>query len=146
MMNMVHPDDWKRSTEIMQQYSDSKQKVNVDTEETENLVFDYAAMSERLMNDKELMQIIADTYLTDMPEQIEQLKTWVQDGDVEQVAAQAHKIKGASSNVGAMALSALAFKIEQAGKAGDMKMISLNVTALEQCFEQLKSTMEETFS
>ena len=109
-------------------------------------VFDYAAMSERLMDDQELIQVIADAYLSDMPVQIEQLKTLVQNEDVEQAAAQAHKIKGASSNVGAMALSALALKMEQAGKAGDMDSISQNVTALEQCFEQLKSTMEETLS
>jgi HPt (histidine-containing phosphotransfer) domain-containing protein len=98
------------------------------------------------MDDQELIQLIADTYLTDMPVQIQQLKTLVQNEDVEQSAAMTHQIKGASSNVGAMALSALAFKMEQAGKAGDMNTIGLNVTVLEQCFEQLKSTMEEALS
>ena len=139
-------ENWLANDGSNQEISDSKQDVNIDTEEAEEPVFDYAAMSERLMDDQELIQLIADAYLTDMPVQIEQLKTLVQNEDIEQAAAQSHKIKGASSNVGAMALSALAFKMEQAGKAGDMKTISQNVTALEKCFEQLKSTMEEALS
>lgn len=137
---------WLAKDEGNQEHSDSKQEVIDEAEGAEELVFDYAAMSERLMDDQELIKLIADAYLTDMPVQIEQLKTFVQDGDVEQAAAQAHKIKGASSNVGAMALSALAFIMEQAGKKGDMDTIRLNVVALEQCFEQIKSKMEETLS
>jgi signal transduction histidine kinase/CheY-like chemotaxis protein/HPt (histidine-containing phosphotransfer) domain-containing protein len=137
---------WLANDECQKEYASSEQEADVDTEETEPPVFDYAAMSERLMDDQDLIQLIADAYLTDMPVQIEQLKTFVQDGDVEQAAAQVHKIKGASSNVGAMVLSALAFKMEQAGKEGDIDMISQNVTTLEQCFEQIKSTMEETLS
>ena len=81
-----------------------------------------------------------------MPVQIEQLKVFVKEHNTEQASAQAHKIKGASSNVGGMAVAALAFKMEQAGKIGDLSMISQQVTALEQSFEQLKSTMEETLS
>jgi len=141
-------EQWLENTSILGPDSESEFELIADTvtDEEEQPVFDYAAMSERLMDDKELIQIIADAYLSDMPIQIEQLKTLVQDGDVEQAAAQAHKIKGASSNVGAMKLSELAFKMEQAGKTGDMKLISKNILVLEQCFEQLKSTMKATIS
>ena len=106
-------------------------------------IFDYAAMSERLMNDKELIAIIAETFLTDMPVQIEQLKTFVKDGDVVQATAQAHKIKGAASNVGGLALSALAFKMEQAGKNGNMDVIRQNLTELEQSLQAIKQSMKE---
>ncbi|MFW5444264.1 MAG: Hpt domain-containing protein, partial [Methylococcaceae bacterium] len=101
------------------------------------------AMSERLMDDKELIQVITDAYLSDMPVQIEQLKTFMQDGDVEQAAAQAHKIKGASANVGGMALSAVASLMEESGKTNDMVTISQNFIMLEEQFTQLKATMEE---
>ncbi len=129
--------------------SESESQMPVEQEQTEDeeeLIFDYSAMSERMMNDKELIQVIADAYLEDMPKQIEQLKASVKEHNIEQASAQAHKIKGASSNVGGMALAALAFKMERAGKIGDMQMISQHVTVLEQNFEQLKSTMEETLS
>ncbi len=141
-------EQWLKTSHKLEQNLEVELELIADTvtDEDEQPVFDYAAMSERLMDDKELIHVIADAYLSDMPIQIEQLKTLVQDGDVEQAAAQAHKIKGASSNVGAMKLSDLAFKMEQAGKTGDMELISKNILALEQCFVQLKSTMEETLS
>lgn len=114
--------------------------------EAEEIVFDYQSMSERLMDDEELIKVIADAFLSDMPKQIAQLNVCVDKNDVEQAAAQAHKIKGACSNVGAMALTALAFKIEQAGKAGDINMIKQYLAELDSCFEQLKLTMEEQLS
>ena len=111
---------------------------------TEEPVFDHAAMSDRLMGDTALMQSVAEAFLSDMPTQIAQLNDYVQAGDVQQVTSQAHKIKGASANVGGMALSALVLQMEQAGIEGDMETISQNLTELEQRFSQLKSTMAET--
>ncbi|BCG64345.1 MAG: two-component system, sensor histidine kinase and response regulator [Methyloprofundus sp.] len=116
------------------------------TEEEELPIFDYAAMSERLMDDKDLIQVIADAFLSDMPVQIKQLHDFVQANDLAQATAQAHKIKGASANVGGMVLSNLALAMEQAGKAGDMPSLQQHLTTLEQSFTQLKSTMEETLS
>jgi len=101
-------------------------------------------MSARLMDDNDLIQIIADTFLADMPVQVEQLKASIDDNDCDQAAALAHKIKGAASNVGADVFSAVAFTMEQAGKSGDIEKIKQTYTELEQCFSQLKSTMEET--
>ncbi|MCF6252967.1 MAG: response regulator [Methylococcaceae bacterium] len=139
-------EQWLKTSHKSEQNSEVESILIADTatDEDEQPIFDYAAMSERLMDDKELIQVIADAYLSDMPIQIKQLKTLVQEGNIEQAAAQAHKIKGASSNVAAMKLSDLAFKMEQAGKTGDIELIRQHIMALEQCFEQLKSTMEET--
>ncbi len=118
-------------------------EVKGETEEEGELVFDYPAISERLMDDKALIQTIIDAYLADMPLQIEQLKAFIHDQNTEQLAAQAHKIKGASSNVGAMALAALAYKMEQAGKLGDITMVEQDLAELECAFELLKTTMME---
>lgn len=142
---------WLNQVEIDQQLPDAELLLDIKTEQDSDLdldldldpVFDFVAMSERLMDDKELIQVITDAYLSDMPVQIEQLKTFMQDGDVEQAAAQAHKIKGASANVGGMALSAVASLMEESGKTNDMVTISQNFIMLEEQFTQLKATMEE---
>lgn len=63
--------------------------------------------------------------------------------DATQAAAQAHKIKGASANVGGMALSALALTMEQAGKTGELESIRQALPELEQRIVQLKTAMEE---
>jgi len=112
--------------------------------EDEIPIFDYKAMSERLMNDKELIAIIADTFLKDMPVQIDHLKMLVEEGDATKIAAQAHKIKGAASNVGAMHLIQSALKMEQAGKKGNMKNVFQDLTMLEQSFIQISKVMKET--
>ena len=106
-------------------------------------VFDYIAMTERLMGDKELISTVAEVFLMDMPRQIEQLQLLVEAGDVEQIAGLAHKIKGASANVGGMALSESALKIEQAGSIGDLDTIRQRMFELSQSFVELKTAMED---
>jgi HPt (histidine-containing phosphotransfer) domain-containing protein len=95
------------------------------------------------MGDEALVCTVAEAFLTDMSSQIEQLKSVVAAGDVQQVAVQAHKMKGAAVSVGGMALSALALKMERAGKAGELDTIRLELPKLEQHFVQLKVAMEE---
>ncbi len=107
-------------------------------------VFDYAAMSGRLMGDDSLVRTVAETFLTDMSVQIKQLKSVVAAGGAQQVTSQAHKIKGAAANVGGMALSAQARKMEQAGKTGELEAARQGLPELEQRFTQLKAKMEET--
>ena len=60
-------------------------------------IFDRPALLERLMNDKELMEMIIAGFLDDMPGQVSALKSLVENGQVEQAGAQAHKIKGAAA-------------------------------------------------
>ena len=116
--------------------------VEEDAEPSEP-VFDQEIISERLMGDVDLIRTISTTFLTDMSEQIAQLNMVINDNDVGQAAAQAHKIKGASANVGGLALSAVALKMERAGKAGELDAVRSNLPELEQCFDQLKTKMNE---
>ena len=106
-------------------------------------VFDRVAMSERLMNDEELIHTVTEVFLMDMPHLIEQLRSSVESNDVEHITGLAHKIKGASANVGGMALSESAFVIEQAGNTGDLEVIQQCMFELEQQFTQLKMAMEK---
>jgi len=127
-----------------EQQNQEVKETKVEEEDVEELVFDYPAMSERLMNDEELITIIANTFLDDMPTQIEQLKGFVVQDDIESVATQAHKIKGAALNVGAMAFSTIALTMEQAAKKGDWDVINHNSNLIDQSFLQIKTVMKET--
>ena len=106
-------------------------------------VFDYAALSKRLMDDEDLIRIVAEAFIADMSEQLELLKKSVLDEDLPLVAAQLHKIKGASANVGGMALSATILPMEQACKAGDIKTAAQMLPELERCFTLLKTAIEK---
>ena len=76
---------------------------------------------ERSMGDKEFLEDILQEFVKGMPEQIEALETAVSGGDGESIAQQAHTMKGASANLGADEMAAIALKLEQMGKESDLK-------------------------
>jgi HPt (histidine-containing phosphotransfer) domain-containing protein len=120
------------------------EQVDTDNEDpSDEVVFDFVAMSERLMNDNDLISTVADAFLQDMPVQIEQLVMLVDNGDCQQAGAQAHKIKGAAANVGGLTLSAQASIIEQSGKTGMTDDLIQQIEQLKQQYLLLKSEIEE---
>jgi len=124
---------------------DTKIDQNKSGKPTETLpIFDYASMRARLMGDEALVKTIAEAFLNDLPTDFGKLQSAVEDEDLEQVAAMAHKIKGSSANIGGMYLSASAEIIEQAGRTGDVQIISLELAKLEQHIAQLDKSMRET--
>jgi len=111
----------------------------------DEIIFDYDDMSRRLMNDHELMGSVAEIFYQDLDEQIEELKQAVANNDISQVSAVIHKIKGAAANVGGIALSALALKMEHAAKEGNLNFIIENTEAFTQSCNALKIAMEKAF-
>ncbi|NQZ32890.1 MAG: response regulator [Oceanospirillaceae bacterium] len=118
-------------------------EVSQNKTEGDKVIFDYEDMASRLMNDAELMKSVAEIFAVDLVEQLDKLKVSVKENQAKQAGAIMHQIKGASANVGGIALSALALKLEQAGKAGNLKEIEENITQLEIEFNRLKVAMEQ---
>jgi len=104
-------------------------------------IFDHSSMMERLMNDDDLARTIISAFLDDIPKQIEALKGYLDQEDVESAERQAHTIKGASANVSGMALRDVAFEMEKAGKAGDLHGIAALMPELERQFNLLNEAM-----
>ncbi|MBT7164118.1 MAG: response regulator, partial [Victivallales bacterium] len=87
-----------------------------DTQADAPPIWDKAGMLERLMDDEELTREIMEAFLEDVPQQIQSLKDYVAGGDAEGTERQSHSIKGASANVGAERLRAVALSMEKAAK------------------------------
>jgi CheY-like chemotaxis protein/HPt (histidine-containing phosphotransfer) domain-containing protein len=104
-------------------------------------VFDYSALSERLSGDEALTREIIETFLDDMPQQIDALRDAIDSGDILQATKQAHKIKGVAANVEGIAVSALSAEMEQSGKNGELEPLRQNMAELEQRYTQLKQAM-----
>jgi len=105
------------------------------------VVFDRAAMLKRLMNDEDLARVVIESFLDDIPRQIEALRGYLEAWEAPGAERQAHTIKGASANVGGEALRALAFEMEKAGKAGDLGSVAARMDDLEREFVRLKEAM-----
>ena len=135
------PNNDDKSTAVVADSGDTSE-CHVETEANEP-VFDQDALHKRMMGDENLVRAVAEAFVLDMNGMVEQLKTHVDGGDMQNVGALGHKIKGAASAMGGMALSSAALQIEQAGKAEQPERLDETLPLLEQRYDELKHAMRE---
>ena len=109
-------------------------------------VFDCDGFMKRIMGDMELARTLVEGFLADMPVQIEQLKAAIGTGDSSLAGKQAHRIKGAALTMGGLAFQQIAYSMELAGKAGNLKTLGAQVSQLEEEFENLKESLQKAWS
>jgi signal transduction histidine kinase/DNA-binding response OmpR family regulator len=112
---------------------------------TMNKVFDRTGFLDRLMGDKDLAGEILDGFLADVPLQVYEMKKALDIGDAHSIRQQAHSLKGASANVGAMALADIALQVELAGNAKDLIKASSLISELDNQFEILKKSLNPEY-
>ena len=114
------------------------------------VVFDGPGLLERAMNDREFMLGILGRFLEEMPPAIEELGVSIAAGDAVKVKAQAHGIKGAAANSGAMALRQSAAALQDAGASSDHEAIQRLWPELQAQYsrlvERLRSELPELFA
>jgi CheY-like chemotaxis protein len=115
--------------------------VAPEVSEPEAPIFDRAGMLERLM-DEEMVAIILARFLESAPQQIASLRSLLEAGDVEGATRQAHSLKGAASNVGGERLRQVAFAVERAARAGDLRAAAEHLVELEPQFHQLRAAIQ----
>lgn len=104
-------------------------------------VWDRDVMLERVLNDEDLLAMVRDAYLSDMPVQIAELKNLITSEDVDGVTRQAHTIKGASANVCAERMRGVGLWMETAAKGGDLAGVADKLAQLERELELVKKAM-----
>jgi PAS domain S-box-containing protein len=114
-----------------------------EAEAAQTVVFDRTGILARLMGDEELAQLVSNEFLSDIPRQIEALKSFLDGGDTAGALRQVHSIKGASANVGGEALRALAVETEKAGQEGGLDAIIVRVPDIESQFCRLRAAMSD---
>jgi CheY-like chemotaxis protein/HPt (histidine-containing phosphotransfer) domain-containing protein len=103
--------------------------------------FDYPSFLERMMNDEELARSLINTFLQDVPEQIDFLQSRIGEKDANASGRQAHKIKGSAGNMSALALAQVAGEMEAAGSKGDMGRIEDLFPELMRCAKRMSAAM-----
>jgi PAS domain S-box-containing protein len=109
-------------------------------------VFDRETLKNRLMGDEELVKEICAGFLEDIPGQMQSLREYIERCDASSAGRQAHTIKGAAANVGAMALNAVALNMEKAAKAGRWDETAVLMPEMERQFDIMKKHVEEELS
>lgn len=127
----------------------NKEPLVVDQQSGQNNgpgTFNAETMMANLMGDRQLVAIAINTFLEDMPGQIDTLEELIKQGQAQKSGAQAHKIKGASGYVAAGAFHDTALEMEQAGKAGDLKALEQLLPEIGNQFNRLKGDFEDYLS
>ena len=84
------------------------------------LIFNWDGLLHRLMGDEDFAKEIVDDFLKQIPDNLIAVKKALNKKDLLLVQREAHIIKGASGNVGALALQEIAEQIEIAGEEKDL--------------------------
>ena len=99
---------------------------------------------------EELRAIMGDEYralirmfVEDAPTHIAKLQAALAANDVPGMVAPAHTLKSSSANLGAMALSAVAKRIEQGARTGTLEKPALAVLMLENEFKRARSALDK---
>ena len=107
-------------------------------------IWDKQEMLERLMDDEVQVTMLLECFLSDIPQQIQALKAFLEDGDALGTERQAHTIKGLAANFGGKKLAAVAFEMEKLARNQNLTCVGAFVNDLETQFERLKEAILAT--
>jgi len=150
----------QRLTSGVQLYHDKKQISEKDNnmnliqeEETnaseepidEKFIFDYEHFALRMGNDEELVQMVIEEFLLDVPVRLETIEKEIEAGDIISVTINAHSVKGSAANLNAMHMKEIAFDLEQMSKEKAQKndLVS-KLNDLKKAFSILKPFLERS--
>jgi histidine phosphotransfer protein HptB len=86
---------------------------------------------------------ITGIFLRDTPQRVAELDESLASGDVEKFARAAHSIKGSSSNLGALALRAVAEKLENEARANGLAGLGALVQQLKEEFIRAENALTQ---
>jgi HPt (histidine-containing phosphotransfer) domain-containing protein len=95
------------------------------------LTFDLDALMTWVDGDAELLDELADAFVTQVSDWLDELKTAVAGGDAFTAYRVAHGVKGAVGNMGATAVRDAAAELEAMGRAGDLGAAPTTLDRLE---------------
>jgi len=106
-------------------------------------IFDWDGLLHRLMGDEDLAKEIIDDFLKQIPDNLLSVKKALEIEDLSLVQREAHIIKGASGNVGALSLQDIAEQIEIASEEKDLVKVGSFVAELDTQLEILKKKLTQ---
>lgn len=109
-------------------------------------IFDFVSFKKRMLDEEEIVKHIISGILDRMPGMIDELKEFIEQGDVNDAGRQAHKIKGAAANLGCELFRKAALRIELAAKSEGIDRITELMPNFEMEWDRLKTVLQEALS
>ena len=89
-----------------------------------------------------LVELIGD-YVEDSTARVARMRQAFNAGDAETLTLEAHTLKSSSASLGAETLSALAKRLEDMGRDGDLSALADDVARFEEQFAMVKTILEK---
>jgi PAS domain S-box-containing protein len=106
-------------------------------------VWDKAAAMKRVRGKEERLVYLAQLFVNDMPQRMNELREALQQQDLPTVMEKAHAVKGVSANLGALKLTKTAGDIESSGKAMDKDRVQRLIQVLERDFSEIQQHLTD---
>jgi HPt (histidine-containing phosphotransfer) domain-containing protein len=104
----------------------------------DNEIIHYPSALERIGGDKEFLEELLDIYMEEFESQVSVLDSALESQDFRAIQEIGHSLKGASANLSLMRLGEQAFRIETAGREGDIESARRGTDAMKVEFQNLK--------
>ena len=88
-------------------------------------------MLEDYADDNELVKMLCEAFVGELPDQVAGLKSTAAEGDATKTERAAHAFKGSAAAAGAVALQAVLRQVESAARAGDTAAVAEHVARVE---------------
>ncbi len=105
---------------------------------TENSIFDRSIILARLGNDENFLKELLDDFLEDVHTKLKEMKMHLMNGDLDAIIFIAHSLKGSSGNLAAISMQEAVCQLEDAGKRGDLKMVTECLIVVESEYKKLR--------
>ena len=105
---------------------------------TENSIFDRSILLTRLDNDENFLKELLDAFLEDAQTKLKEMKMHLIEGDLDAILFIAHSLKGSSGNLAAISMQEAVRQLENAGKRGDLKMVTAYFKVVESEYKKLR--------
>ncbi|MCW9016703.1 MAG: Hpt domain-containing protein [Kangiellaceae bacterium] len=119
------------------------QEKNMDDNIIDSSVWDHQSALSRVLGKEAILDNLINLFLSDTPQNIEQLEQAIQQEDIDSVRLKSHTIKGVAGNIGGSKLHELAGQIEKDAK----KQQTINLTYLGKLlrieFEKLQTVLKK---
>ncbi len=93
-------------------------------------------------DDPELLKLVIDSYLADLPRLLQDIRTAVELSDAQALEFSAHTLKSSSATVGAIPLAELCKQLENRGRTGALAESAMMVERLEAECERVRDALE----
>ena len=109
-------------------------------------VIDHAALLEGFDGSRSLLKKVARLFLTDYPQRVEEIKQSIRRGDADAMARAAHTLKGSVGNFAAKEAFAIAQRLENMGRDGQLDGARAECVALESELALVTTELERLIS